>query len=130
MQDKKRLGNYVSAFANNLSHRLAPNIEIYTIVHPAESEGAVIELRLEKGAGGKVHYESPTSTVNDALSVVPQNLVTGDLSDVRFRGTNISMQGNRIVLIKGDDTDEQWSDASAVADINRIFGLSEGSDDD
>lgn len=126
MKDREKIGEYVAAFTGKLIDRLAAGIEIKTIVHPANLAGAVIEILLEKNAGGEVQYLTPTETINDAISGVDQNLVSGDLSGITFSGTNISMSNNRIVLIKGEDADGDWSENSAVSDLNRIFHLSEG----
>ena len=127
MKDEIKINNYVSALSQQLSSRLVEGVDIKTIVHPVNQEGAVIEIVLEKGTGGGIEYQDATETVNDAASTVSQNLVTGDLSGITFSGTNISMQDNRIVLIKGGDADNEWNTSSAASDLNRIFNLSEGS---
>lgn len=126
MQDKSKIDEYIAAFTSQLVRRLNAGVGIKTIVHPAETAGGVLEVLLEKGKGGEVQYLTPARTVNEALSSVKQNLVSGDLSSITFTGTNISMQGNRIVLIKGDDN--AWSKNSAATDLNRIFHLTEGSE--
>ena len=65
MKDETKLNNYISAFSQQLSTRLVEGVDIKTIVHPVNQEGAVIEIVLEKGTGGGIEYQGATETVND-----------------------------------------------------------------
>lgn len=124
MKDRAIIEQYVKQFEGRLSSRLKPGIGVSAIVHPAASQGAVLEFRLETNIARTVNYQPEAVTVNEALKGVEQALVGGDISNVRFSGTNISLQGNRIVLIKGEDALEEWSNEAADSDFQRIFHLS------
>jgi hypothetical protein len=59
-------------------------------------------------------------TVNAVLKKIEQRMVGGNIGAIKFGGTNISMEPNRIVLIKGEDTPSEWSDKGAINDVKRI----------
>lgn len=131
MKDKKTIDEYTAAFKNLLQKRLKKGIGIKCVVHPAEEAGAVLEFILvPKGEQQLIEYKPAEETVNDVLKRVEQKLVGGDISNVTFAGTNISMEGNKIILIKGEDDLGEWDEGAARSDLNRIFHPSFGSSDD
>ena len=49
-------------------------------------------------------------------------MISGNIAAIKFGGTNISMEPNRIVLIKGEDVPDLWNDQGARNDVERIIG--------
>ena len=125
MKDDKRMRGYAKSIVQTLRPNLRKNVDILISVSPSEAPGGVVEVQLvEQKRGGRkspkaVEIKPVSATVNEALKAIPQNLVSGDLQAVQFRGTNISMENNRIVFIKGDN--EHWSDVDAAADVNKAI---------
>jgi hypothetical protein len=60
-------------------------------------------------------------TINKALTNIQQRMFGGNLDGIKFGGTNISMEPNRIILIKGEDENPEWSDQAAQNDVKRIL---------
>lgn len=69
------------------------------------------------------HFEPMVESANAALKVVPQRMVGGNIDAIKFGGTNISMEPNRIVVIKGEDNPDLWNDQAAKIDGERIVGI-------
>lgn len=95
-----------------------------TKIHPVEGPGAVITISLGEGESNTDEFVSSSPTVNSALQTIEQHAIDGDLSATSFRGTNIIMEQNRIILIKGEDDPKQWSDVGSSSDVNIILSSS------
>lgn len=72
------------------------------------------------GEANQDAYEETSATVNDTLRLIDQKLVGGNIDGIVFKGTNISLEPDRILLIKGEDDENEWSDQSARHDVERI----------
>jgi hypothetical protein len=53
-------------------------------------------------------------------------MINGAPENIKFGGTNLYMETNRIVVIKGDDTNEEWSGATIEKDVSRVVTSSQG----
>jgi hypothetical protein len=124
MKDKKTIQRYVNNFRRHLSPFLKPGIGLSSKIHPAIQEGAILEFSLGADVSNEDEYIEPAETVNSALRNVQQRMFGGNLDAIRFGGTNISMEPDRIVLIKGEDSLELWSDDGARTDVQRIVNVS------
>ena len=120
MKDKKIIQSYINNFRRHFSKYLKPDIAISSHAYPAVGEGAVLEFLLREGVSLDVYQEAVEGTVNDALRHVTQHFVGGNLAGIRFRGTNISLEPGKLVLIKGEDAPREWSDEAARRDVERI----------
>lgn len=126
MDDKVALNKYARGVIRNLKPNLRQDIDITLTVHPSQNVGGVVEVVLAPPAGRArnnrgIEIKAAKGSVNEILKTVPQNLVGGDLEGVTFEGTNISMENNRIVFIKGDN--EHWKDTDAKIDVDKIINL-------
>ena len=121
MQDKKTIQSYINNFRRHLSPYLKPGIGLASKVFPAKSEGAILEFSLGPDVKNDDQYMPTEETVNAALRKIEQRMFGGNLDALKFGGTNISMEPNRIILIKGEDTLSQWSDKGAKIDVKRIM---------
>jgi len=126
MKEKNTIDQYTSVFLELLKKKVKTGIGVKCVIYPAEKDGAVLEISLTPEIKDEVEYRPISDTVNDALQYVEQNLISGNLSNVKFSGTNISMQGNKIILIKGEDTAKEWGENAAIIDSIRIYQLSRG----
>jgi hypothetical protein len=132
VNDKDALKKYARGVIRNLKPNLRKDINITLTVHPSQNSGGVVEVilsphigKIGKGTGVKgirgINIRAAKGSVNEILKTVPQNFIGGSLDGVTFEGTNISMENNRIVFIKGDN--EHWKDADAKFDIEKIIDL-------
>lgn len=101
MENKKTIHEYVNNFRRHLAPHLKPGIGLSCKIFPAEAEGAVFELTIGPSTSNEDLFEEPKDTVNSILEDVPQRMIGGNIGAIKFSGTSISMEPNRIVLIKG-----------------------------
>jgi len=120
MKNKNILQNYINNFRRHLTPNLRPDIGLACKVFPVENDGAILEFTLG-AVENDDEYAAVSETVNAALINVKQKMVGGNLSGIKFGGTNISMERGRIVLIKGEDDDSLGNDAGAQADVQRLL---------
>lgn len=125
MNKKELLKKYAIKFASELKPKLRGDIQADLMIYPANGNGAVVEVKLISGGYGyrkrkDVSFAADSPTVNSVLKKIPQHFVGGNIDGVEFAGTNISLEANRILLIKGDD--QHWSESDAVADLSRVIG--------
>ena len=127
MKDNKRMSRYAMRIIQNLKPKLRSDVDVSITVHPAEQDGGVVEVQLIPNAKASARKRKSRgikilpvkATINDVLEVVPQRIVGGNLKGVQFQGTNISLENNRIVLIKGDN--EYWTENDADSDVGKII---------
>jgi hypothetical protein len=125
-----KLKKYADLFRRQLQRFLSPGVDVATVIHPVVQNGAVFEFLLNRTSVATrepVEKVAPTrNTIADVLAEVPNNMIGGDLRGVRFGGTNISLAGNRILIIKGEDSPEQWTGPAVAADVERVVSTSLG----
>ena len=123
MEDKKTIQEYVNNFRRHLVQHLKPGIGLSCKIFPAKAEGAVFEFALAPIISNEDLFEDSKNTVNSILEDIPQSMFGGNIAALKFGGTNISMEPNRIVLIKGEDDPELWNDQGAKNDVEKIIGI-------
>ena len=122
MEDNKTIQEYINNFRRHLAPHLKPGIGLSCRIFPAEAEGAVLEFTIGQGRRNEDLYEAPKNTVNSILEDVPQRMISGNIGAIKFGGTNISMEPDRIVLIKGENDPDLWNDQGAKNDVEKIIG--------
>ena len=120
MKDQERIQRYVNDFRRHFSTYLRKGVGMSTLTHPSDLSGAIIEIRIGESVTNEDRFLEPTTSVNEALTSIQQKAFGGNLQGFRFGGTNIVMEPDKIVLIKGDDSDDTWSDKSASRDVSQI----------
>jgi hypothetical protein len=120
MNQTGKLKKYAELFESRLKQYLANGISIHTKIYPSTGEGAVYEFTLNGKDHGKVEVMPSHQSVGEILNVIPQKIVGGDMRNVRFKGTSLSLENNRILVIKGEDSKDQWSGNAASADVDRV----------
>lgn len=89
-------------------------------VFPTEGQGAIFEFVLGPDVKNEDTYMKPEPTINAALKNINQHMIGENVEGVHFGGTNISLEGNRIILIKAENRIEEWNETGAQLDVNRI----------
>jgi len=125
MNDINQLKLYAELFKKKLNPFLAPGVSIRTTIYPVQSEGAVFEFILNKSSDDAEIVDAERSTVGKVLLDIPQRIVGGNIDAVWFRGTNLSLEGNRVLLIKGEDDPNSWSTESVIEDVKRVVSTSQ-----
>ncbi|MBU1208085.1 MAG: hypothetical protein KKH04_14340 [Proteobacteria bacterium] len=121
MHDYETIQAYVNNFRRHISPNLKPGIGLSCKIYPAQRGGAVLEFSIGPNIANEDHFEAAMESVNAILKVVPQRMVGGNIDALRFGGTNISMEPNRILIIKGEDIATLWSDEGAQSDVEKII---------
>lgn len=89
------------------------NYNIQAIV--SRKEGSLIFFEFKTGPR-RFRYKQIDKPIAMALMQLPQRAFGGDLSGVKFGGTNIVREGNKLIIIKGDNSKEAWSKKEAIKD--------------
>lgn len=126
MNSKEKIQSYINNFRRHISPYLKPNIGLNVVAHPSKNKGAILEIKIGPSIENDDEFFDATSTVNEALEKIPQKAFGGNLKGFNFGGTNVIMEPERIVLIKGGDSEEEWSDSGALEDVKRILPKPKG----
>lgn len=119
MNNKKKLLKYANSFIKLISPYLKKGFYVSAKVFPAAQEGAVIEFIIDESKKG-VTLQQVSPSVNKILAKVEQRLIGGNVEGVKFGGTSISIEDQRIVLIKGEDSHDSWSNAAVEEDVKKV----------
>ncbi len=120
------LQEYINNFRRHISPYLKPGIGLTCVTTPATREGAVFEFKLAPQIKNEDYFNTANDSVNNILKVIPQRMVGGNIDAIKFSGTNISMEPDRLILIKGDDAAELYNNNGAEEDVNRIISMLSG----
>jgi hypothetical protein len=126
MIKESKLKKYVELFTRKIATYLSQDISIKTVIHPVESEGAIFEFFLGLNNEETVKFAPVQKTVGHALLSIPQNMISGTPENIKFGGTNLYLENNRVVVIKGDDANEEWSGTAIEKDVTRVVTSSQG----
>lgn len=126
MKRSTRLKKYVELFKRNIKQFLAPGVEIKTTIYPVEAEGAVFEFIFNRNNDSTETLDRIRPTIGSVLSDIPQRMVGGNIERVKFGGTNLYLEGDRILVIKGEDDQESWSGNAIIEDVQRVVSTSQG----
>lgn len=121
-----RLKKYSELFKRNIAKFLTPGVSIKTVIYPVEMGGAVFEFFLNRDGVVEEKLEPPRKSVGLVLSQIPQRMIQGNLEGVRFGGTNLYLEGNRILVVKGEDSASSWSGNAVIEDVERVVSTSMG----
>lgn len=121
MNQTGKLKKYSELFESRLKSYLAKGIHVHTKIYPSTGEGAVFEFILDTQNTGTAKIMQPHKSVGEILSKIDQKMIGGNVQNVRFKGTSLSLENNRIIVIKGEDEREQWTGQAASDDVDRVI---------
>ncbi|MBT0626096.1 hypothetical protein KIH32_19455 [Pseudomonas fluorescens] len=116
---RSAIQGYINNFRRFISLFMKPDLGVKCTVYPAKKDGAVLRFEFGTYDENEDVYKMEVATVNKALSKIPQHAFGGNLDGFNFKGTNIIMESNGVIIIKDGDPKE-WAEESAKADVNRI----------
>jgi hypothetical protein len=127
VKEKDVLQRYINNVRRHLSKSLKPGIGLRAEVFPAEGPGAVVTLYLGADEKNIDTFKATSTSIAAALKNIKQNALAGDLANVNFGGTNLILEGNKVILIKGEDNPKLWTDVGSASDVGRILSTSSSS---
>lgn len=126
MNNQKKLKKYAQSFIQELSNHLNKGFKVNATIHPADAEGAIIEFIIHEGNRSEINTLQSVPRINVTLERIDQRMIGGNIQGVTFRGTNLYMDGQRIVIIKGDNSHDEWSNSAASSDVKRVISSKRG----
>ncbi|OLQ83748.1 hypothetical protein BIT28_27775 [Photobacterium proteolyticum] len=127
MNNQKKLKKYTDSFIKGLLPYLKKGLHISAKIHPANTNGAIIEFEIQEQKRSEIKVLETVPSINTTLERIDQRMIGGNIQGVTFLGTNVYMDGQRIVIIKGEDDFNHWSNSAVTEDINRIVSPKGGS---
>ena len=124
MTDDKKVvtqEDFKSYFKDFISkHRiiLRPGVNYFADAIVSTKDGSLIFIEFKEGKGS-FKYEKTDETIGNVLMRLPQKAFGGNLSNVKFGGVNIVREGNKLIIIKGDNSPNVWSKSEAYKDAFR-----------
>jgi hypothetical protein len=106
---------YCETFISKHRMILRSDLNYYVDAVVSTKEGSLIFFEFKDGKGD-FKYQQIDAPISLALMRLPQHAFGGDLSNVRFGGTNVIREGNKLIIIKGDNSPNAWSQDEAFKD--------------
>lgn len=125
MIQKNIIQSYINNFRRRIAAYLRPGVGLSCIVHPSESDGAILEFQLGPAIENDDVYRNVAATIGKALSGIEQRAFGGNLDGFHFGGTNLILEPNKIILIK-DESESEWNDSAAEKDVERVVPKKQG----
>lgn len=116
LASKKDFEEYGSSFMDNIKRILKPGIGAEITSYLSKIDGSLIYFQLRPGDITFKHKIIEDKGISEALKEIPQKAFGGDLSGIKFAGTNTIIEGNKIIFIKGDNTKDLWNSEIAKND--------------
>ncbi|WP_426358135.1 hypothetical protein ACPUVO_17095 [Pseudocolwellia sp. HL-MZ19] len=120
MNNQKLLKKYANSFIEFIKPNIKRGYHVAANIHPANEKGATIEFEIIDEKKSKINVIPTVASINKTLATIEQKMIGGNIDGVTFSGTNVYMNGNRIVIIKGDDEHCSWSNKAAENDVKRV----------
>ncbi len=121
MNNQKQLRKYANSFVSSIKPNIKGGYNISANIHPTNGKGATIEFEIEESRKSNISFVPAVESVNKTLATIEQRLIGGNIEGVTFAGTNVYMDGNRIVIIKGDNEHSSWDNKAARADVQKVI---------
>jgi hypothetical protein len=109
---------YCDEFISKHKAILRPDLNYDILAIVSKKEGSLLFIEFKEGKR-QLKYELTDEPIGKVLMLLPQKAFGGDLTGVRFAGTNIVREGNKLILIKGDNSSKAWSQMEAKKDAFR-----------
>lgn len=116
---KQQVQSYINNFRRRISRYLKNGIGLQCTVYPSSAGGVLLVFQFGLASENDDEYKPVSSTLGSALSQIEQHAFGGNLEGFTFGGTNLIMEGDKIILIK-DQSDSEWSDKAAKKDVAKV----------
>jgi hypothetical protein len=110
--------SYFEDFVSKHRIILRPGVNYFADAIVSTKDGSLIFIEFKEGKGS-FKYEKTNETIANVLMRLPQKAFGGNLSNVKFGGVNVIREGNKLIIIKGDNSPNAWSKNEADKDAFR-----------
>jgi len=121
MNNLKQLKKYANSFVSSIKASIKLGYNVSAKIHPTNGNGATIEFEINDSKKSQISIIKTVESVNKTLATIEQRMIGGNIDGVTFSGTNIYMDGNRIVIIKGDNEHSSWNNSAAQKDVKKVI---------
>lgn len=111
---------YINNFRRRFTAYLRPGIGLACDVYPTKSGEAVIAFTIGEGIQNEDTFHSKSNNLGSALKNVKQSAFSGSIENIKFSGTNVILENNKIIFIK-DANRQEWTDSAVKHDLKKIF---------
>lgn len=115
---QKDFKSYFEDFISKHRIILRPGVNYFADAIVSTKDGSLIFIEFKEGKGS-FKYEKTDETIANVLMRLPQKAFGGNLSNVKFGGVNVIREGNKLIIIKGDNSPNAWSKTEAYKDAFR-----------
>jgi hypothetical protein len=115
LASRKDLHQYCITFMSIYRKVLKKNVGYRAKAVVSTKQGSLVFFTFRVGPSF-FSFKKTLNPVGKALEKLPQSAFGGDLSGVRFGGKNVIREGNKLIVIKGDNSREAWSRIQAIRD--------------
>ncbi|MFX2623426.1 hypothetical protein V6266_10125 [Enterobacter asburiae] len=119
MTNKENKTRYINTFKKEISKYIRPTAGVEIQLYDSKDGGGVIKATLNSSGNRRSSIAGNFSKLGEAVNSSGQRVFGGDLSHVRFNGTNTIVDGDTIFLIKSSNS-EEWSTKKAAKDVEGI----------
>jgi len=110
------LRSYCSAFMAIYRKVLKEGVGYDAFAIVSTRQGSLVFFTFGRGRGERFRFKKTLKSIGTELQKLPQRAFAGDLSGVVFRGKNVIREGNKLIIIKGDNSTSAWSRMEAIRD--------------
>jgi len=115
---QKEFKNYLDDFISRHRVILRPEFNYFADAIVSTKDGSLLFIEFKEGKGS-FKYEKTDEKIANVLMNLPQKAFAGNLSNVKFGGVNVIREGNKLIIIKGDNSSNSWSRNEAKKDAFR-----------
>lgn len=119
MTNKESKSKYIHKFKKELSRYIKSNAGVEIQLYDSKDGGGVIKATLNGSGSRRSSIAGNYAKLGEAVASSGQRAFGGDLTRIKFEGTNTIVDGNTIFLIKSPSS-EEWSTKKASQDVEGI----------
>ncbi|EFA4573800.1 MULTISPECIES: hypothetical protein [Enterobacteriaceae] len=120
MTNKETKEKYINRFKKELSRYILNTAGVDIQLFNSKDGGGVVKATLNNSGRRKSSIAGNYQVLGEAVASSGQRAFAGDLTHIKFEGTNTIVDGNTIFLIKSPSA-EEWSNKKASQDVEGII---------
>lgn len=118
--DKSTIKKYVTVFIAIHRKILNPIYSYSVKCFISKTQGAIVWFQFVRDKKSKFDIQYVDTTIAQILATIPQHAFEfGENVNVRFEGTNIIRENDKLLIIKGSNGKEAWSATQAILDAKK-----------
>jgi CRISPR/Cas system CMR-associated protein Cmr1 (group 7 of RAMP superfamily) len=117
--EKKEILPYLNNFKREFNSYLKNDYSLKTVIYRS-NEGVIMEILLRKDLEERDEFKKEEDSISIQLSKLDQNTFNNNPHNYKFKGTNIILEPNKIIIIKDSNLSE-WTEKKAIEDVSKIL---------